>query len=325
MTKCLPPRAAYAVYSFKNGRRVEKARISTQDTRSHATLLACITGDAALQRHLPQFVLTNDATLSALEKDKLKYLPAPMAWVQNTKGWVTADILRGLLTELRRRVREHCPGKSLLVVWDAAPQHRQHSVLTHASRLGIHMVVIPAGTTWLLQPLDTHVFACFKRTLSRKQTESRAASADGVLPRGAWIDAAAGAISNVLVNRDWSAAMAANGLCDTGGSTRSSVQEYLAASGPLPTQPPSTDDLDMLAGTRGGSFGPMVLRPSLRVVAQAGAKPAGAPPIVPRAHRLLPPAPHAGCVRPRSGASSAGEAGPPVGVACTRAGIPYGR
>ncbi len=124
MTKCLPPRAAYASYSFKNGRRVEKARISTQDTRSHATLLACITGDAALQRHLPQFVLTNDATLSAFEKDKLKYLPAPMVWVQNTKGWMTGDILRGLLTVLRQRVREHCTGKSLLVVWDAAAQHR---------------------------------------------------------------------------------------------------------------------------------------------------------------------------------------------------------
>ena len=38
---------------------------------------------------------------------------------------------------------------------DSAVQHTNRSVLMHAGRLGLHVILVPAGFTWLLQPSET--------------------------------------------------------------------------------------------------------------------------------------------------------------------------
>ena len=48
---------------------------------------------------------------------------------------------------------------------DAASIHVHAKVADTRARLGLWLVIVPAHTTWLLQPLDIHVFLKFKRYL----------------------------------------------------------------------------------------------------------------------------------------------------------------
>ena len=66
--------------------------------------------------------------------------------------------------------------------------------------------------TWLLQPLDTHVFAKLKRKLHDLQAEARAEADDGTLPRTAWVGLLQKAITETLVERSWGHAFSQNGI-----------------------------------------------------------------------------------------------------------------
>lgn len=52
-------------------------RVSRQESHGHVTLVACIASAAALQRYLPQLLLTKDSRLSALETETLRGLREP--------------------------------------------------------------------------------------------------------------------------------------------------------------------------------------------------------------------------------------------------------
>jgi hypothetical protein len=51
-------------------------------------------------------------------------------------------------------------------MWPHATQPLQ-SVARRAAELGIWLVFVPAKLTFLLQPIDEHIFALYKRFLSK--------------------------------------------------------------------------------------------------------------------------------------------------------------
>jgi hypothetical protein len=179
-----------------------------------------------------------------------------------------------ILTLVRRSVRQRLPHAEVTIVLDAASQHTSDTVLRHASLLNVHLVFVPAGLTWLLQPLDTHVFASLKRVLASMQQRERARRPPGPLPSGLWIDLLAEATFQVLVRGDWSRAFGANGLTGETTGLRSRIGRELGASLPLPLQPPSDEELQELAGGRRRLGGHNVLRAALRLLARPAALPA---------------------------------------------------
>jgi hypothetical protein len=86
-------------------------------------------------------------------------------------------------------------------------------------------VVIPAGLTWLLQPLDTHVFAGLKRSLALGQQEIRAQDEHGVVGGCAWIDVLEASVRDVLVAHSHSHAFSSNGLIEGLPALRDSVRD----------------------------------------------------------------------------------------------------
>ena len=162
-------------------------RIARRESHGHLTLVACIVDDVELQRSTPQLLLTKDDALSLAEKDLLRALQPPVVWVEGTAGWVTGANFPQVLTLLRRAYRAQRPNAALVIVLDSASQHLSAPVLAHAARLGVHLIFVPAGLTWLLQPLDTHVFALLKRRLGARQARERAAHPSGALPPGRWV------------------------------------------------------------------------------------------------------------------------------------------
>ena len=135
------------------------ARIPTRDTRSHATLMTAVCDDALLQEHLPQLLLTKDKTLTRAEKTALRHLPLPIRWLEGSTGWMTSSILKQVFTIYRREIRAVRPNADIVMVSDVASQHVTREVFMHLNRLNLHTLLVPAGMTWLLQPLDTHVFS----------------------------------------------------------------------------------------------------------------------------------------------------------------------
>jgi len=188
------------------------ARIPTRDTRSHATLMAAVCDDALLQQHLPQLLLTKDKTLTRAEKVALRHLPLPIRWLEGSTGWMTSSILKQVFTIYRREIRAVRPNAEIVMVFDVASQHVTREVFMHLNRLNLHTLLVPAGMTWLLQPLDTHVFSTLKRSLHDRQARGRAGSPLGILPTCSWIRIPGEAITDVLVRRDWTHSLRGNGL-----------------------------------------------------------------------------------------------------------------
>jgi len=55
-----------------------------------------------------------------------------------------------------------------LLIFYAVPLHLADEVMGEVATAGIWYLVIPARLTWLLQPLDTHAFAKYKRYLNTR-------------------------------------------------------------------------------------------------------------------------------------------------------------
>jgi hypothetical protein len=200
---------------------------------------------------MPQILLTRDGSLSRLERTRLAALPPPLQWLPGTNGWVTNENMPTILTLLRRAIRRQRPHAEVVIVMDSASQHTSDAVLRHTSLISVHLVLVPAGLTWLLQPLDTHVFATLKRVLASLQQQARAARLPGPLPPGLWLDILREAVLDVLVRRDWSASFAANGLTGDSMGLRGRISSLLGASLPLPMTPPATEALQDLVGATG--------------------------------------------------------------------------
>ena len=268
------------------------ARINTRDTRAHVTLVGMVCDDAALQKHLPQIILAKDENLTRAEKAALRSLAAPTVWMENVNGWMTCDIMKRTLTLLRRLVLRAKPNVEIVVCFDCAAQHLHHDVMVHASRLKLHVMVIPSGMTWLLQPLDTHVFASFKRALHDKHSRARALHPLGVLSPTQWIDITASAIKDVLVDLEWSHAMMANGLHSQGVALRAKIANAIGCVFPMPARSLTNAQLAEIMSRTNVDSG-LVLRQGLRLLV---APPAKAPPplppprVLPRLARLRVPA-----------------------------------
>ncbi len=225
-------------------------RIARRDSHGHVTLVGAVASDPALQSHLPQLVLARDGTLSVAERTRLRALRAPLQWLEGTDGWVTGANFPRVLTLLRRAILAQRPGSQVVVVCDSAAQHVCDAAVLHAQRLRIHLVCIPGRVTWLLQPLDTHVFALLKRRLHTTQLVERAASATGVLGPTRWIHILEAVVTDVLVRGDWSRAMHANGLCGNTGALRPRICQALQGQLPLPLVAPSDEELTTILGRR---------------------------------------------------------------------------
>ena len=196
----------------------------------------------------------------------------------------------GYITRIRRVVKQILPTKTLVLVMDCAPSHRERGVLNHCSRLGVHVLFIPAKLTYLLQPLDSHTFAIFKHKLCAEQLLRRQATADGANAAGDWVGAVQQATLDVLVRRNWQHAFAANGLPPSRGILREAIVSVSETGGPWLCSPPTDEEFSVLVNARTAGLREALLRLPFRMLDKA--KPLFIIPIARLPARArLPPAP----------------------------------
>ena len=157
-------------------------------------------------------------------------------------------------------------------------------------------VVIPARVTWLLQPLDTHIFKRFKTNLRRACLRERILTLDGKLPIAGLVRCLVQAIGGVLGGVDWSRAFEDNGLRSMQEGVCERVRKRVGVEGGVAVggERPTADEVrQCFPANRGVPFGALwgaFDRPVGLAVVAAAAGPA----------RLVSAA------RPSSGASAGG-------------------
>jgi hypothetical protein len=265
-------------------------RITRQDSRGHATLVACLASIGGLQHRMPHFLLTRDGTLSAAEKRRLRALRAPLVWLEGSNGWMTTALLCNVLTHIRRSVLAAAPNHEIVLLLDAAPMHVHPAVLGHAARLRLHLLFVPSKMTWLLQPLDTHVFASLKATLHALQLQQRALGPDGHPAKDAWVGLVETAVHQLLVDRQWAAAFAENGLAGQLPPQRQRLLDVCGSIFPVPRRPPTTEELHFLLGRKVPNLAARVTSRSQRLAALPAPAAAEALPAVAALPPLPPPA-----------------------------------
>ena len=249
--KQMQARKGYVIQTHNKWNGPLYSRVPVKDQRGMSTVLGCIVNVPELQPYVPRFILTKDKSTTKKEREMLRGLAEPVRWVPETEGWVSADNLKPMLTKIRRAILQKRPNAVIVLCLDCAPVHTTLTTLIHCSKLGMHVLLLPGGLTWLLQPLDTHVFAAFNKKLAELQEARRGQELSGIMPQNAWVGLLGDAIHSVLVNQTWHKSFEQNGMSQSWEHWRTKVLASAQPRMPLPpARPPSVEELDMMLGKK---------------------------------------------------------------------------
>ncbi len=208
------PRKGLCIRRRKTGPKGQGyVRHATRSQRRKAlTHVAIICDDPRLQPELPQILLMSTATVAAKDVSTWRAARGCNVQVWRAKSaWVTNEIFSKMVTCLGKCLKEACPNRQPILLFDAHGVHTSPMVLAEAGRQNIWTAVIPASTTSLLQPLDTDVFARYKIFLRNELHRYMLTTPNEELKPVALLNALQTTIRGVLQRHDWGSIFAKNG------------------------------------------------------------------------------------------------------------------
>ena len=188
-------------------------RVSRSKRRSCLTHVGLICDRPGLQPLLPQFVIGNMATLLERDMDSLRSrCPRNVVLIRQKSAWNNDRLCAIIVRRLALALRPYLADLQVVLFLDAVRLHTAPFVLRACNDVRIWPVLVPARTTWLLQPLDTHAFQAFKAHLKERYQDSRAELGVGDLNIAQFLDCLYSAMRYVLQGRRWSGAFDADGF-----------------------------------------------------------------------------------------------------------------
>ena len=198
---------------LKPRRRKVVQNVGLRKQRAGFTHVALICDNVSLQPRLPQILLGNESLFPASTIPALQAgLPQNIHLWRRKSGWVTKPLMREILRELCAALGELLATHQVVLLLDTAGVHICPLFLRAASRKGIMVQYIPAKLTWLLQPLDTHVFARYKQYLLQEYRIGLMQHGTRATELTARVDAVVKACRKVLQANAWAYAFDANGF-----------------------------------------------------------------------------------------------------------------
>ena len=183
----------------------KRAKADRHDVRT--SLLGTVCNDSALQPHLPQVFLPSYTKHVRPPMEVLaenRRTRRPLEYWHHTNGWSSGRLIQRWLTRLRSVISTVRPGTWIILVLDCATSHLHADVLRHARRMGLLILIIPAGLTFIFQVLDAYIYADLKRRIRRGFVRHTAGSPGGGMQRLARIRCTAAAVHEALVQVDCS-------------------------------------------------------------------------------------------------------------------------
>ena len=130
-------------------------------------------------------------------------------------SWTTEKVMQAYFKELKDALELHSDVFQPILFLDAASSHWGATTLRAAAAHGIWVVIIPGGTTWLLQPCDVYVFQQMKRFVREKLQMLREVSPRGMVPVSTWMRVVVASFRRVLQSTAWASAFNNLGLSGT--------------------------------------------------------------------------------------------------------------
>ena len=166
-----------------------------------------------LQRLLPQFFLANTHLIPQRELAILRGSMPPFTHLMQCKSsWNDVCKMVQIIAAIGSALQTHAPGALTILSMDASRVHLSAVVLREFDRWGIRVVIIPPKLTWLLQPLDTHVFASMKRAVRDAYQTRLGANGGLALSMRDWVGVVCHTVYRFLAPRDWARAFDHNGF-----------------------------------------------------------------------------------------------------------------
>ena len=181
--------------------------------RKAFTHVAVICDDSAVQPLLPQVVLVNERTCTVKTLQGWKPLPACRAEVHREKSaWINNVKCAEVVSCIGQALRTHAPERQAILLMDAHISHFSLETLAAAYHHDIWPCILPAATTSVLQPLDTHVFARFKLFMRTRLHQTMLTGENRDLDFEQVMDGLMHAMKGVLQRVAWSTVFAQNGF-----------------------------------------------------------------------------------------------------------------
>lgn len=179
-------------------------RVRLGDRRGNVTYIASISNDEEVNKILPQILLGNSHRFlkRLLQDAEAAVGDMVVIWRENS-AWNNHYLMQKYIHLLCGHLREYLGHREVILLMDMAPCHMHPSVFALARRKGIRIVLIPAGLTGLLQPLDTHVFRQFRARMQHWWLESKSSASDGAVSLLAWLGLVRRSIDEIVLGKDW--------------------------------------------------------------------------------------------------------------------------
>ena len=202
--------------------------------RCYLSFVAIICDDAEVQRALPQFLIGNCSTFKRGDVAELRAAVSPnLRIVRQKSAWNDQRLMVDILRDVRACLAPFMGAFQPVFTWDAARQHTTPLVFSAARRCGMWPLTIPSKLTWLLQPLDTHAFASFKRKLSELDRPPCAGPLDCGTGVRALVRRVSSAVHTQILEPPWARAFDSNGLGGLQARVSDRVRTALGVAGPF--------------------------------------------------------------------------------------------
>ena len=183
--------------------------------RTYMTYVALACDTPAAQRVLPQVIVGNFHTLPAKCMGALRApLPANVTLLRQRSAWNNNLLCATIIRMIAAALAPFAGASQPVIFFDAARCHLNWNGFAACARFGIWPILVPAKLTWLLQPLDTHVFASFKRRAQAAALRVRCAGEKEGNVLKQVLAARCEAIETILLGSAWAHAFASNGFSD---------------------------------------------------------------------------------------------------------------
>ena len=243
------------------------------EMRGQATHVAIICDDASVQPLLPQVVVGDHHLLPArVCRDLQQDLPDNVCLLRLKSRWTDKTLMAAILRGIAAALEDIATIKQPVLLLDTAPSHLDASTARLARRLGILLVLVPARTTWLLQPCDTHVFLRYKAVFRHRWLQLKSQDEGGKVSLKDFWSLLVMHVAEFMTSRDWREAFSSTGYEAEAMHITDFIKRTLKLENEWalpPRHEPTTEDVTLMLPRRRASAPEVWLPPSLAAL-QAG-------------------------------------------------------
>jgi hypothetical protein len=231
------------MWFFKGRGPAAKAKLKSIRTAVAHVALVCPKPE--IQAVLPQIFIGNESAFPVSELDAC-VKPAVVQYWRHKSSWNSVTHMQQILKEIAQ-VFVSFPNAQPILILDAAPIHLHVSVLEQGMKSSVWLACVPAGLTWLLQPLDTHVFGQYKAWL---RNNFRMMLSQGPVSVQQWLQLLGKGATTFLQGRSWERAFESDGILGSRNRLSCHLQDYTsppALGAPDSSHhPPTEEDLEKI-------------------------------------------------------------------------------